>query len=177
VSNNPSPFPLPFVHNSALASSPERPLRPLPAPAAGEAQSLPLTPRSRAHASPPRFELSCRRVTGREHRPGATPASSRRVPPHSGDVAAASRTLASRVVGSCTGGSHRIPLRFEWAVHRGPVHRVHGAVHRTRASPRPLDLRSTVRLRPFPLRVPGKFYIHMPVLPPKRILAVRSSIL
>jgi hypothetical protein len=140
MSNNPSMFPLPFVHNSVLASLAELPLCPLPAPAAGEAQSPPLTPRSCAHASPLRFELSYGHVSGREHRPGETPASSRRARPHSGDIAAASRTLASRAVGSCTGGSDRIPLRFEWAVHRGPVHHVHGAVHCTRASPRLLDL-------------------------------------
>jgi hypothetical protein len=157
MSNKPSPFPLPFVHSSALTSSPERPLRPLPVPAAGEAQSPPLTPRTRAHASPLRFELSCGRASGRERLLGATPASSRSAPPHSGVLPAASRTRASRAVRSCTNGTDRVPLRFEWAVHHGPVHRVHGAVHRARASPWPLDLRSTVRLRSFPLRVPGKF--------------------
>jgi hypothetical protein len=41
VSNNPRSFPLPFVHNRALTSSPEWPLRPLPVPAAGEAQLPP----------------------------------------------------------------------------------------------------------------------------------------
>jgi hypothetical protein len=45
VSNNPRSFPLPFVRNGALTSSPERPLRPLPAPAAVDAGASPLTPR------------------------------------------------------------------------------------------------------------------------------------
>jgi hypothetical protein len=81
VSINPRPVSLLLAHFGALTSSPEWPLRPLPAPAAGEAQSPPLTPRSRAHASPLRFELSCGRVSGRERRPGAMPASSHRAPP------------------------------------------------------------------------------------------------
>jgi hypothetical protein len=149
MSNNPSLLPLPFASNRVPTSSPEQPLRPLPAPAAGEAQSPPLTPRTRAHASPLCFMLACGRVSGRERRLGATPASSRRAPPHSSDVAAASRTRASRAVGSCTGGSDRVPLRFEWAVHRGPMHRVHDAVHRACAHRQPLDPRSTVPLWQF----------------------------
>jgi hypothetical protein len=44
MSNNPSPFSLPFVRNSALTSSPEQPLRPLPAPATVDARGIPLTP-------------------------------------------------------------------------------------------------------------------------------------
>jgi hypothetical protein len=40
------------------------------------------------------------------------------------------------------------------AVHRGPVRRVHGAVHRARARPWSLDLRYTVRLWRFLLRAP-----------------------
>jgi hypothetical protein len=111
VSINPRPVSLLLAHLGASTSSPEQPRRPLLAPAAGEARSLPLTPRSRVHASPLRFVLSCGRVSGRERRPGATPASSRRAPPHFGELAAASRTHTSRAVRSCAGGSDRIPLR------------------------------------------------------------------
>jgi hypothetical protein len=63
---------------------------------------------------------------------------------------------------------------FEWPVHRGPVSRAHGAVHGVRTRWQPLDPRSTVRLRRFTLRVPGKFCIRMPVLPPSKILTIRS---
>jgi hypothetical protein len=111
VSINPRPVSLLLAHFGALTSSPERPLRPLPPPAAGGARSPPLTPRSRAHASPLHFVLSCGCVSVRECRPGATPASSRRAPPHSSVFAAASRTHTSRAVRSCAGGSDRIPLR------------------------------------------------------------------
>jgi hypothetical protein len=44
VSNNPRPVSLLLAHFGALASSPERPLRPLPAPAAVDARAIPLTP-------------------------------------------------------------------------------------------------------------------------------------
>jgi hypothetical protein len=108
---NPRLVSLLLVHFGGLTSSSERPLRPLLAPVAGEARSPPLTPRSRAHASPLRFVLSCGCVSGRERRPGATPASSRRAPPHSGVLAAASRTHTSRAARSCACGSDRIPLR------------------------------------------------------------------
>jgi hypothetical protein len=145
VSINPRPVSLLLAHFGALTSSPERPLRPLPAPAAGEAQSPPLTPRTRVHASPLHFVLSCGRVSGRERRPGEMPARSRRAPPHFCVLAAASCTRASSAVRSCAGGSDRIPLRFEWAAHRGPVDRVHGAVHHARAHRRRLDSRSTAR--------------------------------
>jgi hypothetical protein len=110
VSINPRPVSLLLEHFCALTSLPERPLRPLPAPAAGEARSPPLTQRSRAHASPLCFVLSCGCVSGRGCRPGATPASSRRALPHSGVPAVASRTHTSRAVRSCAGGSDRIPL-------------------------------------------------------------------
>jgi hypothetical protein len=92
----------------------------------------------------------------------------------SDDVAAASRVLTSRALGSAMDGPEQIPFRFERAVHRGPVHRVHGAVHGARTRRQPLDLRSTVRLRPFSLRAPGLLNFCKPVLPPLRIFTVRS---
>jgi hypothetical protein len=89
VSINPHPISLPFRHSSVPASSPEQPRRPLSVPAAGEAQSPPLTPRSRAHGPPLHFSLARGRRGGRERRPWPTPASSRRAPPLSGAAAAA----------------------------------------------------------------------------------------
>jgi hypothetical protein len=88
----------------------------------------------------------------------------RRVPPHSGELAAASCLHASWIVGSLIYGANQIKGYPFGAVHRGPVRRVHVAVHRTRARPRPLDLRSTVRLWRFLLRAPEQFRFRMPVL-------------
>jgi hypothetical protein len=86
---------------------------------------------------------------GREHRPAPTPASSRCAPPLSDNAAAAHRVHTFRAVGSRTSGPDHVPLRLKRAVHRGPVHQAHGAVHGARASPWPLDLRSTVPGWPF----------------------------
>jgi hypothetical protein len=84
---------------------------------------------------------------------------------------------AISAVRSAMYGRDRLPLRFEKAVHRGPVHRVHGAVHGARMRRQPLDLRSTVRLRPFSLRAPELLDFSKPVLPPLRIFTVRSWVL
>jgi hypothetical protein len=56
ASNNPRSFPLLLVHNGALTSSPERPLRPIPVPAVNGARAPPLYPLSRVYASPLRVE-------------------------------------------------------------------------------------------------------------------------
>jgi hypothetical protein len=133
VSINSRPISLPFTHSSVPVSSPEQPRRPLPVPAAGKARSPPLTPRSRAHVPPLHFALARGRRGGRERHPGPTPASSRRAPPLSSDAAAAHRVHTSRAVRSCVDGPDRVPLRVMRPVHRGPVHRAHGAVHGTRA--------------------------------------------
>jgi hypothetical protein len=81
VSNFPRPFPFLLVLIVAHASSPERPRRPLPAPAIVGARVSPLSPLSRAHVTPLRNALAWGRFGGREHRPGATPASHRRASP------------------------------------------------------------------------------------------------
>jgi hypothetical protein len=52
-----------------------------------------------------------------------------RAAPVSGVVAAARRTHASRTVRSVMDGPGRVPLRFKWPVHRGPMDRAHGSVH------------------------------------------------
>jgi hypothetical protein len=77
-------------------------------------------------------------------------------------------------VGSRMDGQDRVPLRVMWPVPLGPVSRAHGAVHRARARPRPLDRRSTVRLWRFLLRAPEQFHFCIPVLPPYKNLTVRS---
>jgi hypothetical protein len=177
VSNIPRSIPLLLVHFGALTSSPERPRRPHPAPAVHGVRAPPLNPLSCAHA-PPLLNAPARgQNDGREHCPGTTPASLRRAPPLSGDTAAASRLFASTAFRSRVDDQDRIPLRVMWPVHRGPVSRAHGAVHRARARPRPLGRRSTVRLWRFLLRAPEQFYFRMPVLPPYENLAVRSWIL
>jgi hypothetical protein len=75
VSNNPRPVSLLLAHFNALASSPERPLRPLPVLAVDEVQSFPLTPRSRARAPPLRNAPARGPSEGQERCPGAMPAS------------------------------------------------------------------------------------------------------
>jgi hypothetical protein len=89
-------------------------------------------------------------------------------------LAAALRLHAFWAVGFATDARDHVPLRLEWPVHRGPVSRAHGPVHGVHTCWQPLDPRSTVRLRRFTLRVPGKFCIRMPILPPIKILADRS---
>jgi hypothetical protein len=89
---------------------------------------------------------------GRERHLEVTPASRRRAPHAtglSGMPAAASRSRTIKTVGSSTSGCDLFGAYPFDAVHRGPVHRVHGAVHRACTRPRPLDLRSTVWLRRF----------------------------
>jgi hypothetical protein len=122
----------------------------------------PIDPLSRAQGLPLRFAPARGRNGGRECRPGPTPASPCRAPPLSGDVTAALRLRASWAFGSRSDGSDHIPLRFERAVHGA---RAHG---------QPLDLRSTVQLWPFPLRVPGFSRFCMLVLPPLKIFTNRS---
>jgi hypothetical protein len=104
VSDNTRSISLRLVHFGVSTSSPEQPRRPLPVPAADEARSPPLTPRSRAHAPPLRFALVCGCVDGRERNPGVTPASPRAAPPLSGDAAAASRLPASSALRSRADG-------------------------------------------------------------------------
>jgi hypothetical protein len=94
--------------------------------------------------------------------------------PVSGDVAAASRTHASRALGSAMNGPDQIPLHLKGTVHRGPVRRAHGAVHGARVHPWLLDLRSTALRWLFCLRAPDLLDFSKPVLPPLRIFTVRS---
>jgi hypothetical protein len=78
VSNFPCPFPFLLVLIVAHATSPERPHRPLPALAVVGARAPPLSSLTRALVTPLRNALACGRFGGREHHPGATPASRRR---------------------------------------------------------------------------------------------------
>jgi hypothetical protein len=126
------------------------------------------------HRHPLRNAPARGRNDGQEHCPGTMPANLHHTPPLSGDTAAASCLFASTTFRSRVDGQDHIPLRVMGPVHRGPVSRAHRAVHRARARPRPLDLRSTVRLWHFLLRAPEQFNFHMPILPPYKNLAVRS---
>jgi hypothetical protein len=170
--NFPSSRALWRAHKLAGAATP-----PLSVSAIHGARAPPLNPLSRAHAPPLRNAPARGQNDGREHCLGTTPANLRRAPPLSGDTAAASCLFASTAFRSQVDGQDRIPLRVMGPIHRGPVSRAHGAVHRARARPRPLDLRSTVQLWHFLLRAPEQFNFRMPVLPPYKNLAVRSWIL
>jgi hypothetical protein len=162
------------VRFGALTSSPEWPRRPLPVPAADEARSPPRPPchvRTRL-----RYEMhqlvdqmmAGSTVQGRRRRASAA---RRRSPANPAATPACVRpgsldhwfTTLIKTRG----------YRFG-AVHRGPVRRVHGAVHHIRARLQPLDLRSTVRLWHFLLRAPEQLYFRMTVLPPYKNLAYRS---
>jgi hypothetical protein len=81
VSNFPRPFPFLLVLIVVHANSPEQSRRPLPALAVVGARASPLSSLTRAHVTLLRNALACGRFGGREHRPGATPASRRCAPP------------------------------------------------------------------------------------------------
>jgi hypothetical protein len=104
VSNFPRPFPFLLVLIVAHASSPERPRRPLPAPAIVGARVSPLSPLSRAHVTPLRNALAWGRFGGQEHCPGATPASRRRAGHLSGARAAVTRTRMILAIRSLADG-------------------------------------------------------------------------
>jgi hypothetical protein len=143
-------------------------------PATSEARSPPLTPWSRAQAPAQQVAPTRGRSDGRERRLGLAPASPCRAPPHSVVLAAAPTRARPGPSDLARMAQIRYPFVLKGAVHRGPVHRVHGAVHGARTRRQPLDLRSTVRLRPFSLRAPELLNFSKPVLPPLRIFTVRS---
>ena len=74
-------------------------------------------------------------------------------------------------------GCHHAQLVFRQLLQEdlaGLGYRVHDAVHCARTRRQPLDLRSTVPLRPFSLRAPELLNVSKPVLPPLKIITVRS---
>jgi hypothetical protein len=82
-------------------------------PTAGEARSPPLTPWSRAQAPALHFAPTRGQKGGRERRPGPTPASPCRAPPHFGVLAVAPRSHTSLAVGFGTGDPYQnegVPL-------------------------------------------------------------------
>jgi hypothetical protein len=133
VSINPRPISLPFTHSSVPASSPKQPCRPLPVQAAGEARSPPLDPSVTCACAPSTFCSS----PWSERWPGApSRANAGELPPRAASLRRRRRrprVHTCRAIRSCMDGPDRVPLRVMRPVHRGPVHRAHGAVHRTSA--------------------------------------------
>jgi hypothetical protein len=125
VSNNPCSFSLLLVHNGALTSSPEWLFRPLPVSAINGARAPPLNPLSHVHVP----LLRNAPARGRNDVQGQCPRVAAAQSFLSSVFAATPRMHRIWTVGSRTGGSDLKRVYPFRAVHRGPVHQVHGAVH------------------------------------------------